>query len=151
LAEADELEPAIDEEFSAEEDDAVELDSDKLELLITTADADDEVDTDEEIAEDKDSELVEEIAVDELLIEEEIATEFDELTAEDKGLLLEPDLPPPPPPPPQATRLQPRIPIIIGFNKDVIIKLSRYCYSSLNHKRLLLVYQQHCKELNCAK
>lgn len=140
MAEADELEPAIDEEFSVE-DDAVELDSDKLELLITTADADDEVDTDEEIVEDKDSELVEEIAVDELLIEEEIATEFDELTAEDKGLLLEPDLPPPPPPPPQATRLQPRIPIIIGFNKGVIIKLSRYCYSSLNHKRLQLVYQ----------
>lgn len=149
MAEADELEPAIDEEFSAEEDDAVELDSDKLELLITTADADDEIDTDEEVAEDKVSELVEEIAVDELLIEEEIATEFDELTAEDKGLLLEPDLPPPPPP--QATRLQPRIPIIIGFNKDVIIKLSRYCYSSLNHKCLRLVYQQHCKELNCAK
>lgn len=110
LAEVDELEAAI-EEFSV--DDAVELDSDEIE--------------------DDKASVLEETTGDELLIEDEIATEFDELTDEERGL-LEPDLPPPPPPPPQATRLQPRIPIIIGFSKDVIIKLSRYCYSSLNHK-----------------
>jgi hypothetical protein len=137
LAAVDELELVIEELLSGEEELIVELDSDTLELLITTSD-DDEIDIDEEITEDEtsDDELTEEIAVDELLIDDEIAT-VDELTA-----LLELDPPPPLPPPPQATRLQPRIPMIIGFSKDVIIKFSRYRYSSLHHKCLRLVYQQ---------
>jgi hypothetical protein len=123
LAEVDELELTTEDEVVVEfdSDELLELDSVKLELLLSRA---------------SDDELTEEIAVDELLIDDEIAT-VDELTA-----LLELDPPPLLPPPPQATRLQPRIPMIIGFSKDVIIKFSRYRYSSLHHKCLRLVYQQ---------
>jgi hypothetical protein len=123
LAEVDELELTTEDEVVVEfdSDELLELDSVKLELLLSRA---------------SDDELTEELAVDELLIDDKIAT-VDELTA-----LLELDPPPPLPPPPQATRLQPRIPMIIGFSKDVIIKFSRYRYSSLHHKCLRLVYQQ---------
>jgi hypothetical protein len=105
LTEADEFELATEDEVVVEfdSDELLELDSVKLELLLSRA---------------SDDELTEEIAVDELLIDDEIAT-VDELTA-----LLEPDPPPPLPPPPQAIRLQPRIPMTTGFIEEIIIKLS---------------------------
>jgi hypothetical protein len=138
----------------------LELDRDKLELLLISG-ADeldkDELDSDEEIDTDDDTEddvsgdelVVEDWAVDELLTEDEIAIDCDELIADDAALLEldEPLLLPEP----QATKVQPRKPMIIGFIEEIIIKLSCVIVMVDYTISAWCLYTSNCKELNCAK
>ncbi len=136
--------------------DELELGRDKLELLLTSGadeldkdelDRDEEIDTEDDVTVDE--LVVEDRVVDELLTDDEIAIDCDELIADDAALLeLDEPLPLSEP---QATKVQPRKPIIIGFIREVIMKLScvivmvDYTISACH------LYTSNCKELNCDK
>jgi hypothetical protein len=134
----------------------LELDRDKLELLLISG-ADeldkDELDSDEEIDIDDTEDDVsgDELVVedmDELLTDDEIAIDCDELIAD--AALLELDEPLPLPEP-QATKVQPRMPMIIGFIEEIIIKLSCVIVMVDYTISAWRLYTSNCKELNCAK